>query len=343
MDGRKVFAPLDLEVDARLLKALRGSLFHLPCGELAQMLGVTADVVRTRVGILRAAGYEIEEQPHLGYRLVSSPDRLIADDIFARLDRVFLVNKIVVFEETGSTNDVTARLGHGGTPEGLVVFAEKQNSGRGRLGRRWESSAGRGLWFSLLLRPGFPLRRWARLTTWAAVAVAQGIEDATFCRVSIKWPNDIYVDGLKIAGTLIETQIDGSGNHFAVAGIGVNINQEQGDFPESLRNKAGSLRMAGGRFLDRQGVAAAILQHLDATYSRIEPAFAEMVAFARTRSCLAGCWVEIAGGETREQGTVEGLSEEGALLLRRADGNLATISGGEVVSVTGWREAGKRL
>jgi len=321
-------------IDARLLRALRGR--PLPCGELAGMLGVMPDVVRSRVGILRAAGYEIEEQPHLGYRLVAAPDRLIADDILSRLDRASLVNEIVVFEETGSTNDVVAQLGRGGAREGLVVFAEKQKSGRGRLGRRWEASAGRGLWFSLLLRPAFPLRSWARLTTWAAVAVAQGIEDAASCRASIKWPNDIYLGGLKMAGILIETQVDGSGSHFAVAGIGVNVNQEENDFPEALRGKAGSLRLAGGHLLDRQGVAAAILQRLDSAYSRIGPAFPEMVAVAREKSCLVGSWVEISGGATREEGTVEGLDEEGALLLRQAGGKLVAIRAGEV-SVTGWR------
>ena len=239
----------DPGVDARLLRALRGSPVHLPCGELAQGLGIPPEVARSRIEGLRAAGYEIEEQPHLGYRLVSSPDRLIADDLLARLDGVSLIADIVVFEETSSTNDAAARMGRGGSPEGVVIFAERQTAGRGRLGRRWESSAGRGLWFSLLLRPGFPLRQWARLTTWAAVAAARGIEEAASCRVAIKWPNDLYVGGRKVAGILTETRADADGNQFAVAGIGVNINQESADFPEALRDKAGSLRMALGRAL----------------------------------------------------------------------------------------------
>jgi BirA family biotin operon repressor/biotin-[acetyl-CoA-carboxylase] ligase len=279
-----------------------------------------------------------------GYKLLSSPDRLMGEDILSLLKKPSLIREIVVFEETGSTNDVAARLGDSGAPEGVVIFAEKQTSGRGRLGRRWESAAARGLWFSLLLRPGMPLRDWTRLTTWAAVAVAQGIEDATSaaCRAAIKWPNDIYVDGLKIAGTLLGTQIDSAGRHFAVVGIGVNINQEAADFPEALRFKAGSLRMVLGRFLDRQAVAGAILQRLDATYSAIRSEFPEMVAAARGRSCLLGCRVEIAGGETRETGTVEGLNDEGALLIRRADGTQSAILGGEV-SVTGWNGPGSRL
>ncbi len=331
-------------MDARLLRALRGNRSPLPCGELARAMGATEEVARARIRVLQEAGYGIEEDALLGYSLVSSPDRLIADDLLSRLDEASLLREIVVFEKTGSTNDVAARLGQEGAPEGLVIFAEKQTSGRGRLGRRWEAARGLGLLFSLLLRPELPLRDWTRLTTWAAVAVARGIEDAAGpgFRAAVKWPNDILTDGLKIAGTLIETQIDAGGRPFAVAGFGVNINQEAADFPAALQGKAGSLRMALGRSLDRQGVAAAILRRLDAAYVGIGSGFQEMVAAAQARSCLMGCLIEISGAGTQEKGTVEGLNGEGALLIRRADGTQTAILGGEV-SVTGWSRPGSRL
>ena len=141
--------------------------------------------------------------------------------------------EILVLAETGSTNDVAAQLGRAGAPEGLVVFAERQTAGRGRLGRKWESAAHKGLWFSLLLRPTFALADWARLTTWAAVGIARGLEEALpGFRAAVKWPNDIYLLGKKAVGILCES-VAGPGG-YAVVGIGVNVNHTREDFPQEL-------------------------------------------------------------------------------------------------------------
>ena len=158
------------------------------------------------------------------------------------LDGCPLVREIVVFEETGSTNELVLQRGRQGADAGLIIFAERQNAGRGRFGRRWESAPHRGLWFSLLLRPALPLARWARLTTWAAVAVAAAVERVAGRRASIKWPNDVFLDGKKVAGILIESGTDGAGLPFAVVGIGVNVNHEPSDFPPELGDRATSLK-----------------------------------------------------------------------------------------------------
>jgi BirA family biotin operon repressor/biotin-[acetyl-CoA-carboxylase] ligase len=121
---------------------------------LARQLKVSRAAVWAHVDELRAIGYDIEAGPHLGYRLLSVPDLLHADDLYSRLGRTRVIGReIQVFEETTSTNDVMARLGRGGVKEGMVVFAEAQSKGRGRLGRRWISPARKGLWFSVLWRP----------------------------------------------------------------------------------------------------------------------------------------------------------------------------------------------
>ena len=184
-------------LDARILRVLRAASVHLPGADIARETDSTAQLIESRIAELRAAGYDIEKRPHLGYRFVAAPDRLIADDFAAALAGSRLAREILVFAKTGSTNDLAAKLGRGGAAEGLVIFAEQQTAGRGRLGRRWQSESHKGLWFSLLLRPRFALPLWTRLTTWAAVAVAEGIEETVKCRAMIKWPNDIYVDGKK--------------------------------------------------------------------------------------------------------------------------------------------------
>ena len=165
-------------LDARLLRALREARVHLPAGDLAAQLAESAAVIRTRLAALGEAGFEIEDHPGLGLRFLAAPDRLIADDLTARLGPCPLIREILVFAETDSTNELATQLGRQGTPGGLAIFAEHQTAGRGRFGRRWASASHRGLWFSLLLRPALPQAQWARLTTWAAVSVAAAIEES---------------------------------------------------------------------------------------------------------------------------------------------------------------------
>ena len=125
----------------RLIQLLRGAGTHFSAGDLAAQLGISAQAIEAALAGLRGAGFDIEDRPGLGYRLHSSPDRLIADDLHARLGDCDLVREILVFEETGSTNDVASRLGREGHPGGVAVFAERQTAGRGRFGRRWDSMA----------------------------------------------------------------------------------------------------------------------------------------------------------------------------------------------------------
>ena len=311
--------------DAALLRALRGATIHTPPTELAAQIGSTRAGVAALVNELREAGFEIDERPGLGYRLVATPDRLIAADLYSRLGNCALVREIVVFEETDSTNDQAANSGRNGAGSGLTIFAEKQNAGRGRFGRRWESASHLGLWFSLLLRPIFPQEHWPRLTTWAAVSIASAIERATGVCAGIKWPNDIFINGRKVAGILIEAQ-----ENFAVLGIGLNANHAREDFPENLAAIATSLRVATGRSIDRAAMAAAILRELDVRYPDLDRRFDQLVAEASRRSVLLGRWVQVRAADSMIEGVAESLDANGQLLLRTSDGNLATLSAGEV-------------
>ena len=154
--------------DARLLRALRNSPDSLPpLPDLA-----------ARIDGLRDAGYRIDETAPGEFRLISAPAALIADDILAGLPEDAVIGReIIVFQQTASTNDLVARAGHDGAPQGLVIFAESQTAGRGRLGRRWNSPPGLGLLLSVLLRPIAPVERWAELTFCAALSVARTVEE----------------------------------------------------------------------------------------------------------------------------------------------------------------------
>lgn len=320
-------------LDARLLAVLRASEVHLPATDLASQLAAPLSAVEARLAELRNAGFEIEERPGLGFRLLHSPDRLIADDLHSRLGPCELAREIVVFAETASTNDSAMQRGRQGAAGGLVIFAERQTAGRGRFGRAWASASHRGLWFSLLLRPTLPYSAWPRLTTWAAVSLAATIESSLGLPAAIKWPNDIYLTGRKIAGILAESGVDVNGQPFAVVGIGVNVNQTAGDFPPELATKAASLGMVTGRFIDRPTLAAHILRELDARLPQLASDFPDMIAEASRRSLLLGRWVQVQSGHSIIEGRAEELDPEGQLLLRAADGSLNRLSAGEVTVI----------
>ncbi len=322
-------------VDVALLQALRAELGFSPAGELAQEAGVSLAVLEERLDGLRAAGFEIEMRPGLGCRLLSSPDRLIADDLWARMGENALVREIVVFEETDSTNERAADLGRHGAAPGVAIFAEGQTAGRGRFGRRWESRSHAGVWLSLLLRPALPMALWPRLTTAAAVGLAKAVETMTGTRALIKWPNDVLIDGRKVAGILVETGVSAKAEPFAVLGIGVNVNQERQDFPGELRERATSLREASGRRIDRPTLAVALLQELERQLCQLNATFPDTLTEAARRSSLLGRWVRLGAGDGVIEGMAESLDAEGHLMLRDVGGFLHRLSAGEVTVLAG--------
>ncbi len=162
-----------MTIDTQILTALRtADTGGVSGAELSQRLGVSRAAVWARIEELRSLGYEIEASPHLGYRLLNAPDALHADDLLSRLGKTKVMGRdIRVFEETTSTNDIIEKLARDGVKEGVVVFAESQTKGRGRLGRKWISPARKGLWFSVLLRPAMRPAAVTQLTIAAATAL----------------------------------------------------------------------------------------------------------------------------------------------------------------------------
>jgi BirA family biotin operon repressor/biotin-[acetyl-CoA-carboxylase] ligase len=196
----------------------------------------------------------------------NTSDRLMADELQAPLGDVVIGREILVLERTGSTNDTILQVATPTSKEGLVLFAEHQTAGRGQRGNRWESAAGKGLWFSILLHPGIAIADSPQLTSWAAEAVSDAIRNEFSLLPTIKFPNDVLIDGCKVAGVLVEMRARDDASHLAIAGIGVNVNQSREDFPKELQSRAISLAMALGRQVHRQSFAVALLRNLDRTY-----------------------------------------------------------------------------
>lgn len=322
-----------MNLDLEILKALRNPDGGWVSGsELSQGLGVTRAAVWGRIEELRCAGYEIEASPHQGYRLLSSPDALHADDLMARLLEPRVVGRdIRVFKETGSTNDTIEKIARDGAPEGVVVFAESQTRGRGRLGRSWLSPAGKGLWFSVLLRPNLRPLETTRLTVAAATAIRRAIRTVTRLGADIKWPNDLLVNGRKVAGILTELSAETDQVRYIILGVGIDVNQAPTDFPDELSEVAGSLSMAAGSVIDRAILATAVLRELDRDYARVCSGEFQAVAEEWESACgTLGRAVRIRIGDRVIEGRAESLDPDGALLVRTQHGHLECITGGDL-------------
>jgi BirA family transcriptional regulator, biotin operon repressor / biotin---[acetyl-CoA-carboxylase] ligase len=321
-----------MSLDAQILAALRSCPTGVLGADLAQRLRVTPAVIWARIEDLRRLGYEIAATPHQGYRLVKAPDTLHADDILARLDGHQVVGRAIqVFERTASTNDLIDRLGREGSQEGIAIFAEAQTRGRGRLGRSWESPPRLGLWFSVLLRPGWAPPRVTRLVVMAAVAVRQGVQAVTGLAPEIKWPNDLQMRGLKIGGILSEMSAELDRLRYVVLGIGLNVNQRYEDLPAELRGSATSLRLVSGGAWDRAELAVAILRALDDGYARLCRGDFFGLAEEWEAACTTiGREVTIRAGDRCLRGRAESLDEDGALLVRSEYGHLEPVTGGDV-------------
>jgi len=322
-----------MTLDSQILSALRNAGSGAVSGaDLSQTLGVTRAAIWARIEDLRSFGYEIEASPHHGYKLLNVPDVLHADDLLSLVQSGQIIGRdIRVFQETQSTNDVAEKLARDGVPEGVVVFAESQTRGRGRLGRKWLSPRGKGLWFSVLLRPDLRPQAATQLTVAAATSLVRAIHSVTGLNADIKWPNDILIRGKKVAGVLTELNAELDHIKYLILGIGVDVNLASSDLPADLRKIATSLKIEAGHAFRRADLAAAILRELDRDYQRIRNhQFAAIADEWQARCATLGRRVTIHIGERALHGRAESLDDDGALLLRTDHGHLERVIGGDV-------------
>jgi len=299
--------------------------------EVSQRLGVSRTAIWKQIEALRAAGYEIEAQPRHGYRLVATPDAVTAAEISAGLATRRLGRVIEYRESTGSTNDLAKQLARSGAPEGLLVVADEQTAGRGRLGRAWSTPKGSALAMSLVLRPDLPPYEAPRITLVAAVAVAEAVREVTGLPAVIKWPNDLQLNGRKFCGILTEMEADMDRVAFIVCGIGLNVNLPAGSLPPEFG--ATSLLAESGAPLRRALLAQAILARVETAYDDLRAGrFASVLDRWRALSGTLGRAVRVlsVSGEESLTGTAEDVDAEGALLVRTVDGTLHRVFAGEV-------------
>ncbi|WP_195276417.1 biotin--[acetyl-CoA-carboxylase] ligase [Anaerotruncus rubiinfantis] len=234
--------------------------------------------------------------------------------------------ELVLYDEIDSTNNAAKLLAKNGAPHGAAVIARRQTAGKGRLGRRFYSPAGSGIYLTAILRPEASVEQSILITSAAAVATARAIEEVSGVQVRIKWVNDLYLDGKKLCGILAESALRPDGGlAYLVVGIGVNVTSSA--FPPEVADVATSLSAGTGRSIDRNRLIASVLNHLEAVYGQL--ASREFMKEYRERSCVIGREVRMIQGEHAEQATVLDIDEDARLIVRTADG-IKTVSTGEV-------------
>ena len=311
----------------RIIQFLKESDGYISGEEMSQRLNMSRAAIWKYMQELRAIGYEIAAVPHLGYQLVASPDRLLAQEVLAGLDTKIIGRQIIVLDSTPSTMDEAFRLGMDNALEGVVVTAESQTKGRGRMGRSWSSPKARGLYFSIVLRPNLPLNQVARLTLMSAVALAQAIEEISDLKPLIKWPNDILLDGLKLAGILTELRAESDQVKFVVVGIGLNVNAST----HQMVAGAQSLKVAAGKNFDRAMVLQAILRSMEKWYLKLlDHEFTHVMEEWKDRSATLKKRVRISDPAGDIEGEAIDLDEDGALLIRKDNGIIIKKTAGDV-------------
>lgn len=286
---------------------------------LADELGISRVAIGKHVATLRRDGYGITALRGIGYRLDALPailvpvevERLVTDSLWVRIEGS---------SETGSTNDDCKVLARAGAPEGTVVVAARQRAGRGRLGRPWASPEG-GAYVSVLLRPRVRPEAAAGLAPAVALGIAEGLA-ALGVPATLKWPNDVMVDGCKLAGVLLEMSAEMDCVHWVVAGCGANVVRLGDPIP-------GAAYVSDTSEATTAEVAAALLDGIARVYREVTSGgFAAIAERYRERHVFRGpAVVRDLTGAVVAEGVIDGVDDRARLLLRGANGVVAVVAG----------------
>ena len=299
---------------------------------MSRALGVSRAAVWKAIEALRREGYEISSAPNRGYRLESAPDRVREGELAGPLSGCLVGSRLMCLDTIDSTNTECKRQAMAGAPEGLVVMAEEQTGGRGRLGRSFQSPPGRGLYLSALLRPRLEPAEVADFTAWVAVAVCDGIQAACGVRPRIKWTNDIILNGRKLVGILTELGLVSESNSldYLVTGIGINVNHRPEDFSPDIRDMAISLSQALGHPVRRSHLAAQVILALDRMYADFPRNKAEYLEKYRSDCLTPSNQVQLITPVSRQEAYALAIDDDFRLVVELPDGTRRALSAGEV-------------
>ncbi|MGH4051479.1 MAG: biotin--[acetyl-CoA-carboxylase] ligase [Clostridium sp.] len=316
----------------KILKLLKESSNEFVSGQkISEELGVSRAAIWKHINVIKEEGYEIQAISRKGYKVISSPDILTFEEIRNFINTKYIGQNILHYDSIGSTNSKAKELAEAGCAHGTVVISEEQTSGRGRLGRNWVSPKYKGIWMSIILRPNITTQNASQITLIGAAAAQKAIMKMGV-KTSIKWPNDIVINGKKVCGIL--TEMSGEIDHinYLVMGIGINVNLDAEDIPTELKDVATSLKLESGKFMDRKLLVANILNIFEELYyDFVENGnIKETIDVCRKNSMLLGKEIQLVSrGEIRIAKAIS-ISDAGELLVENEQGIIEYIVSGEV-------------
>lgn len=283
---------------------------------IAELIGCSRTAVWKHIEELRKEGFELEAVRRKGYRIVKTPEKITADELRLGLKTNFMGKNVHYEESVESTQKIAHRLAYENAPEGTVIIAEEQVSGRGRMDRKWHSPKYTGVWMSIILRPNIPLPKAPQLTLLAAVAIVQAIEDLTDLLPEIKWPNDILIRGKKVTGILTELEAEADRINSIIIGIGMNVNQTKEDFPSELQEIATSLFLEKGEKVSRSDLIKAIFINLEKLYLLyLEEGFLPIKLLWEGYAISIGRKITARTLSNSIIGTAQGITDDGVLIM----------------------------
>lgn len=323
-------------LDEKILELLRdGGASYVSGEELCRRAGISRAAIWKRIEKLREEGYDIEALPHLGYRLVGVPDSLIPGEVKWKLGSKVLGREVISYKKVDSTNDIAYGLAERKMKEGTVIIAEEQARGKGRHGRTWISPPKGGIYMSCILRPAMAPNEIPKITLMAAVAVAKAVRAVTGLPASIKWPNDILVDGRKVCGILTEMKAEQDRVDFIILGIGVNVNTPAKALPKGASSLRAELHGVGKDApVSRIELAKNILEAIEKYYDILKKDGAESIIEEwKGLSAMLGSRIKVVLPGRTFEAHAHDVDRDGALVVRLDSGVLERVSSGDIVMV----------
>jgi BirA family transcriptional regulator, biotin operon repressor / biotin---[acetyl-CoA-carboxylase] ligase len=298
---------------------------------IADEFGLSRTAIWKYVKDLEKDGYEIGTIRKKGYYLITVPDRVNEANVKKHLKSTVFGQRIDYKESCLSTQLIAHEEAQSGAPNGTVVISEEQTSGKGRMSRPWDSADGKGIWMSVITRPALTPQQAPQMTLVAAVAVTRAIEEVAGVNPSIKWPNDILIDGKKVTGILTELQADPDCVKAIILGIGINVNQNEEDFPEELKSIATSLKMVSGKTINRAELIAKTLEFLEHyTNLYVAHGFSPIKLLWEGYSNTVGKRIRAVMFNETIEGIAMGITEDGMLNLKLDDGSIRGIFSADI-------------
>ena len=299
---------------------------------ISNELGITRSAVWKHIKDLRAMGYDIYSSQKEGYKLTRTSNKLLPYEVHKKLKTRFIGKNIRYLEITPSTIWIGKQMcseGDVGKLHGMVIIAEEQTGGVGRMGRAWVSPSG-GIWITVVLKPRVPIDHVFMITMAGSIAVARAIRKEFDIGALIKWPNDIFIGNKKVAGLLLELAAEADTVHYCLLGIGIDVNVTLSQFSPALQKDITSISAEVGHEVDRASFLARILKEFESHYLLLESGeYETIIREWKSLSCTLENRVQIRTLKNSFEGEAIDIDEFGALIIRKDNGKIERVIAGD--------------